>query len=307
MDIPGLIQSLPGVVFFFVCAFAAAFIAIGLYVGWRSYRLAALIATTRVTAASAAQEGMTAIEGKASAPPLGKALRAPLTGSICCWFHCRIEEYVSGASSKEWGWRIVEDQTSEWPFLISDESGQCAVWPAGAEIVPPKDRSVWHGETAKPLDRNPPRESPAKRPWFRGNAVVAGSPMLRFRYTEERIYPGDGVYALGWSSSGPPGASDSMEEPMEAIEDDPSGEFEHADEETEADELGEEAEGWEVPRVRQLAPAHLAKRGQNHYLISTLPRAEALKMHRLGVAGALWISLIGGLLLAGVLVIRYGW
>jgi hypothetical protein len=50
-----------------------------------------------------------------------------------------------------------------------------------------------------------------------------------------------------------------------------------------------------------------AKRGQNHYLISTLPRAEALKMHRLGVAGAFWIALIGALLLAGVLVMRYGW
>ena len=54
-----------------------------------------------------------------------------------------------------------------------------------------------HGETAKPLDHNPPREAPAKRPWFRGNAVVAGSPMLRFRYTEERIYPGDGMRLAG--------------------------------------------------------------------------------------------------------------
>jgi hypothetical protein len=158
MDIPGLIRSLPGVVFF-VCAFAAAFVAIGLYVGWRSYRLAGLIATTRVTAASAAQEGKTAIEGKASAPPIGKELRAPLTGSICCWFHCTIEEYVRGASSKEWGWRTVEDQTSEWPFLISDESGQCSVWPAGAEIVPPKDRSVWPFR----LPKSPIMEKPQSR------------------------------------------------------------------------------------------------------------------------------------------------
>jgi hypothetical protein len=29
-------------------------------------------------------------------------------------------------------------------------------------------------------------------------------------------------------------------------------------------------------------------------------------MHRLGVAGALWIALIGALLLAGVLAMRYG-
>ena len=273
MDVPGLIRSLPDVVFFIVCAFPAALVGIGLYVGLRSYRLAGLIATTRVTAASAAQESMTAIEGKASAPSIGKALRAPLTGSICCWFHCKIEEYVRGAPRRSGAGRTVEDLTSAWPFLISDESGQCAVWPAGAEVVPPKDRSVWHGETAKPRDRNPPRESPAKRSWFRGNAVVAGSPMLRFRYTEERIYPGDGIYALGWSSSEPPVASDSIEEPMEAIEDDPSGEIEDADEETEADELGEEAEGWEVHRARQLDPAHLAKRVQNHYLISTLPRS----------------------------------
>ena len=276
---------------------------IGLYVGLRSYRLAGLIAATGVTAASAAQEGMTAVERKASAPSVGKSLRAPLTGSVCCWFHCKIEEYVRGAW-KEWRWTTVEDLTSEWPFLISDESGRCAVWPAGAEVVP-TDRSVWHGETKKPRDRNPSRESPAKRSWYRGNVVVAGSPMLRFRYTEERIYPGDGIYAIGWSSSEPSVASDSIEEPMEAIEDNPSGEIEDAEEETEADELGEEAGGWEVHRARQLAPAHLAKRGQHHHLISTFPRAEALKMHRLGVAGALWIALIGALLLAGVLVMRY--
>ena len=157
MDVPGLIRSLPNVVFVIVCALPAALVGIGLYVGLRSYRLAGLIAATRVTAASAAQESMTAIEGKASAPSIGRALRAPLTGSVCCWFHCKIEEYVRGAS-KEWRWTTVEDLTSAWPFLISDESGQCAVWPAGAEVVPPKDRSVWHGETKKPRDRNPPRE-----------------------------------------------------------------------------------------------------------------------------------------------------
>ena len=60
---------------------------------------------------------------------------------------------------------------------------------------------------------------------------------------------------------------------MEAIEDNPSGEIEDAEEETEADEPGEEAGGWEVHRARQLDPAHLAKRVQNHYLISTLPRS----------------------------------
>ena len=97
--------------------------------------------------------------------------------------------------------------------------------------------------------------------------------MLRFSYTDERIYPGDGIHAIGWSSSEPPVASDSIEEPMEAIEDNPSGEIEDAEEETEADELGEEAGGWEVHRARQLDPAHLAKRVQNHYLISTLPRS----------------------------------
>ena len=76
---------------------------------------------------------------------------------------------------------------------------------------------------------------------YRGNVVVAASPILRFRYTEERIYPGDGIYAIGWSSSEPSVASDPIEEPMEAIEDHPSGEIEDAEEETEADELDEEA------------------------------------------------------------------
>jgi hypothetical protein len=56
VDIPGLIRSLPGVVFFFVCAFRSGACGNGLYVGWRSYRLAGLIATIRITAASAASD-----------------------------------------------------------------------------------------------------------------------------------------------------------------------------------------------------------------------------------------------------------
>ena len=62
-----------------------------LYRNWSLRRFALvsssrLIATTRVTAVAAAQESMTAIEGKASAPSIGKALRAPLTGSIRCFW-----------------------------------------------------------------------------------------------------------------------------------------------------------------------------------------------------------------------------
>ena len=304
MDVPGLIRSLPNVVFVIVCALPAALVGIGLYVGLRSYRLAGLIAATRVTAASAAQEGMTAIEGKASAPSIGKALRAPLTGSVCCWFHCKIEEYVRGAS-KEWRWTTVEALTSEWPFLISDESGRCAVWPAGAEVVTPKDRSVWHGETKKPRDRNPSRESPQS---VRGSGQrrCGGLSDAAFSLYRGADLPGRRnlcAWLVIVRTSGSfrfHGGADGSDRGR------PFGEIEDAEEETEADELGEEAGGWEVHRARQLAPAHLAKRGQHHYLISTLPRAEALKMHRLGVAGALWIALIGALLLAGVLVMRYG-
>ncbi|MGC2576481.1 MAG: hypothetical protein WA376_02775 [Terrimicrobiaceae bacterium] len=89
---------------------------------------------------------------------------------------------------------------------------------------------------------------------------MTGSPILRFRYTEERIYPGDRIYAIAGHRQKV--ASDFIEEPMGAIEDDPCGEIVDAKEETEADEPGEEAEGWEVHRARQLAPAHLRSGGK---------------------------------------------
>ena len=126
--------------------------------------------------------------------------------------------------------------------------------------------------------------------------------MLRFRHTEERIYPGDGIFALGWSSSDPPVASDSMEEPMGAIEDDPCGRSWMPKKRPKRTNLARRQRDGKSIGLGSWLRLTLRSGGKT----TTLPRAEALKMHRLGVAGALWIALIGALLLAGVLLMRYG-
>ncbi|MGB8463685.1 MAG: hypothetical protein WCE49_01935 [Terrimicrobiaceae bacterium] len=148
-----------------------------------------------------------------------------------------------------------------------------------------------------------------KRPWFHGNLVVAGSPALRFRYTEERIYPGDAIYALGWLSSEPPmdsAVSEDFSADREADETPVEVEAAEGDEESEANVPGNEEAEWDKGKARRLARAHFLKPAQGHYLISTLPRAEVLKTHRLGGVGALGIGFIGALLLAGVLAMRFG-
>ena len=119
-------------------------------------------------------------------------LAAPLTHAACCWFHVKVEEYLSAGDRSSWS--TLGEHASGEPFLILDATGECAVYPDGAEVTP-TDRSIWYGPTALPQDHNPPRVGPGDS--AEGMLRIEGTPGRRFRYTEERIYDRDPLYALG--------------------------------------------------------------------------------------------------------------
>src|SRR5258708_6989529 len=119
-------------------------------------------------------------------------LAAPLTHAACCWFHVKVEEYPSAGDRSSWS--TLGEHASGEPFLILDATGECAVYPDGAEVTP-TDRSIWYGPTALPQDHNPPRVGPGDS--AEGMLRIEGTPGRRFRYTEERIYDRDPLYALG--------------------------------------------------------------------------------------------------------------
>jgi hypothetical protein len=220
------------VVFVIVCALPAALGGIGLYVGLRSYRLAGLIAATRVTAASAAQEGMTAIEGKSVG-----AFHRESAQSASDWLRLLLVSLQDrGVCSRRFeGVALDNRRGSDERVAVSHQWWErtvrgVACWrgasPDGSKRLAWRNQKAAGSQSFARISR--------KAFVVQGKRRCGGSPMLRFRYTEERIYPGDGIFALGWSSSDPPVASDSMEEPMGAIQDDPCGEIVDAKEETEA-------------------------------------------------------------------------
>ena len=185
------IQSLPMPVFLVMFAIFAAMAGICVYAAFRSRKLAALISATPTSNVNFATDGYVEFEGVAQ-PIKGKTLTAPLSGAACLWYHARLDEWKKG--HKDYSWHVVQDTISSAPFLLQDNSGPCVVIPYGAEVTY-TDHSVWFGPGPAPDDRNPPRVAFGTSAV--SSAIVYGMPDKKYRYTEERIYAGDPLYALG--------------------------------------------------------------------------------------------------------------
>jgi hypothetical protein len=149
-----------------------------------------VIEDTPTSRIRSAHQGYVELSGTAELPSDGVVV-APLTRRECTWFRYRIEK--KGNKS----WRTVERKTSEHPFLLGDETGVCVVNPVGAEVTPTyKDQ--WHGHGRRPGIGDIPRAAGDSLFGAFGDLTL-GTGLFggRYRYTEERIEPGDPVYAIG--------------------------------------------------------------------------------------------------------------
>lgn len=178
---------------FFSLATAAA--AVCFFYAFRLLSRARTIEDTPTAKVRSAQQGYVELTGEAHLKGI-KSIQAPLTGSDCCWFRYKIEK--RGHKN----WRTIEHETSSHLFLLRDESGDCLIDPKGA-VVTPRDRSVWYGHSRTPLGGRPARSPIVTSPlgqwskWLTTDVGFGG----RYRYTEERIYAGDPLYAIGWFKS----------------------------------------------------------------------------------------------------------
>lgn len=129
-----------------------------------------------------AAQGYIELNGHSALMP-GTEIRAPLTGTVCTWFYFTIEEYRR--SGKRSRWVIIERGSSEALFLLIDTTGQAVIDPEGAGITPAVT-DVWYGSARQP----DPGTARAEGGWLR----FSGG---RYRYTEERIHPGDPLYVIG--------------------------------------------------------------------------------------------------------------
>ncbi len=140
------------------------------------------------------------LEGAAEALP-GEPILAPLTSARCCWWRYQVER-----RRDENRWHRVEHGTSDGIFVLRDGTGACLVDPDGAEVTP-SDRSVWYGDSQRPLNLSPERSAVRPQGWswswplgsrtLLSAAISADFRSQAYRYTEERIYPGDRLYVIG--------------------------------------------------------------------------------------------------------------
>jgi len=159
----------------------------GFYYAFRNLSRARIIEDTPTAKVRSAHQGYVELAGEAQ-PLDNTPLFSPLTQSQCCWYRYTIERHCGDND-----WKTLEKEFSSNPFILRDETGDCIIDPEGAEINP-TDRSVWYGRTRQPEDRNPTRKRLDS-----GNGLNINASIVRgkYRYTEERIYPDDSLYAIG--------------------------------------------------------------------------------------------------------------
>lgn len=189
-----IIRQAPFGVFLAMLGVPLAMAVTAILAGLKARQTAHAVADTPTVDIATADEGYRHIAGTAVAIE-GEPLVAPLTGSVCVWYSIRVEEWkrpLPSVGRNEWV--TVRSDVSTAPLLVQDDTGICLVRLFGSDITP-TDRSQWTGATLEPEDRNPPRLGPGEP--LHGMVQVSGLPHSRFRYREERIYPGDPILAVG--------------------------------------------------------------------------------------------------------------
>jgi hypothetical protein len=164
-----------------------------LFFAFRNLARARIIEDTPTARIRSAHQGYVELVGEAAAMK-GEPILSPLTLTPCCWYRYRVER------RHDKGWRTVKSGASEGLFLIRDETGQCIVNPDGADITP-TEKSVWYGASATPSGG--PAAAQKHSGLGRMTPLIGLSSNIsigfgdRYRYTEEAIYPGEQLYAIG--------------------------------------------------------------------------------------------------------------
>lgn len=171
-----------------VLAVLAAF---GFYQGFRRLWKARVIEDAPTAKVRSAHQGYVELIGEAQAMQ-GEPIIAPLSKVNCCWYRYTIEK----KNGKDWD--LVRKEVSDGLFLLRDDTGECIVDPEGAEVTPHR-RQVWYGDGNEPmLVVMPPRGAEGVQIGPVVMRSTAGSLTGRNRYTEELIFAGDPLYALGF-------------------------------------------------------------------------------------------------------------
>lgn len=184
MEPEGILQMILGMADLQYWLVHAAMLAGALYLlreGSRAFWRLRIITDTPIARVRSAPQGYVELGGLAR--PQGVALSAPLTSIPCLWYRFKIEEHRGVGRNK--GWRTIESGVSDASFLLADDGGTCLVEPAGAHLRL-RRRDLWQGSSRRPGGNQ-------GQGWL--ESLLAGHG--RYRFTEERIEPGEPIFVLG--------------------------------------------------------------------------------------------------------------
>ncbi|MDE2196340.1 MAG: hypothetical protein KGJ56_04055 [Gammaproteobacteria bacterium] len=178
----------PGDFWFWTTCVCAAAVA-AFFATFHFFNRARLIEDIPQSLIRSAAQGYVELQGRGALMP-GAPIIAPLTGTRCLWWACKIEERGTGSKGRG-AWQLVSHRSSDDLFCMDDGTGQCVIDPEGAEVFPSL-RQVWYGDTPDPIGGP------------KLGSLGIGS---RYRYEEQRIHDGDPLYALGYFHTQGGGAS----------------------------------------------------------------------------------------------------
>jgi hypothetical protein len=120
-----------------IWSYSLAVMAVLSFLGWAAsyqrYRVSKDTPTSKI--ASAAQ-GYVEVYGRA-AQIAGQTTKSPLSMRPCCWYRYVVEKKRFGTD-----WQVIESGVSSSQFLLIDSTGECVVYPDGAEVASVSER-VW--------------------------------------------------------------------------------------------------------------------------------------------------------------------
>jgi hypothetical protein len=158
----------------------------GFYYGFRSLRRARIIEDVPTARIRSAHQGYVELEGEAELME-GEPIRAPLSGTVCCWWRYQIHRRDSDGD-----WILRKEKSSDELFLLRDGTGRCIIDPEGAEVTP-KESNTWYGSTEFPATPwHDPGGSPLPIVPTSGVALLSD-----YRYKEEYLFPDNHLYAIG--------------------------------------------------------------------------------------------------------------
>ncbi len=181
-------QAQPGEFWFLaiVCTLMAIGALIGAFVYLKRKRVIEDMPTSLIRSAP---QGYIELQGMTDLMD-GEPIHAPLSMKLCGWYQYKVEHrethYANGKRTTRW--TTVDQATSEELFYLVDTSGHCAIDPEGA-VVTPTHSNTWYGTS-----RIPGRYHDSDGVWW---ARVLGQLGKPYRYNEQRIEPGDPIYAIG--------------------------------------------------------------------------------------------------------------